>query len=61
MVLRVLIGLGEAFVNNTWIFLSVWYTPKELALRSGESFKLLNLLAHHLVNYSMHQVLEPSL
>lgn len=35
MVLRVLIGLGEALVNNAWIFISLWYRPNELSRRSG--------------------------
>lgn len=35
MVLRVLIGIGEVFVNNAWIYLSLWYKPSELSLRSG--------------------------
>ena len=35
MVLRVLIGLGEAFVNNGFIYISLWYRPSELSLRTG--------------------------
>ncbi|KEF58592.1 uncharacterized protein A1O9_06518 [Exophiala aquamarina CBS 119918] len=33
MVLRVLVGLGEVFVNNAFIFLTLWYKPEEVALR----------------------------
>ena len=36
MVLRVLIGLGEAFINNAWIFISLWYKPDEMSLRAGK-------------------------
>jgi nitrate/nitrite transporter NarK len=36
MGLRVLIGLAEAFVNNAYIFVSLWYKHSELALRTGE-------------------------
>lgn len=35
IILRLLIGCGEAFINNAWLMISVWYKPKELALRSG--------------------------
>ena len=36
MVLRVLIGLGEAFVNNAYIYISLWYKPIELSVRTGK-------------------------
>lgn len=36
MTLRVLIGLGEAFTTNAYIFISLWYKPSELATRTGE-------------------------
>lgn len=36
MVLRVLVGLGEVFVNNAFIFLTLWYKPEEVALRTGK-------------------------
>lgn len=35
MVLRVLIGLGEAFVNNAYLFLTLWYKPQELSVRTA--------------------------
>lgn len=35
MVLRVVIGLGEAFANNAYIYITLWYKPKELAMRTG--------------------------
>ena len=35
MVLRVLTGLGEVFVNCGFIYISLWYRPSELALRTG--------------------------
>ena len=38
MVLRFLIGLGEAFINNSWIFISLWYKPDEMSLRAGKPF-----------------------
>ena len=38
MVLRLLIGLGEAFINNSWIFISLWYKPEEMSLRAGKRF-----------------------
>lgn len=38
MVLRLLIGLGEAFINNSWIFISLWYKPQELSLRAGKPY-----------------------
>ena len=37
MILRVLVGLGEVFVNNGFIYISLWYKPTELSLRTGES------------------------
>lgn len=36
MVLRVMVGFGEVFVNNAFIFLTLWYRPEEVALRTGE-------------------------
>jgi MFS family permease len=38
MALRVLIGLGEAFTTNAFIFVSLWYKPEELATRIGETY-----------------------
>lgn len=38
MILRVLIGLAEAFVNNAFLYTSMWYRPDELALRTGKSY-----------------------
>lgn len=35
-VLRLLIGLAEVFVTNSFIFVSVWYRQSELAKRTGE-------------------------
>lgn len=35
MVLRLLIGLGEAVVQTGFIFLSLWYLKDELATRYG--------------------------
>lgn len=35
MVLRVLLGLCEVFVNNSWQYLAMWYKPSELAFRTG--------------------------
>jgi MFS family permease len=46
MVLRVLIGLGEVFVNNAFIYISLWYRPKELALRTGTDDITSFLLKH---------------
>jgi len=43
MALRVLIGLGEAFTTNAFIFASLWYKPEELAIRIGELYCLLVL------------------
>ena len=34
--LRFLLGLAEAFANNAFIFVSLWYRPEQLALRTGE-------------------------
>lgn len=36
MVLRVLTGLGEVFINNAFIFITLWYKPEEVALRIGK-------------------------
>ncbi|ETN39953.1 uncharacterized protein HMPREF1541_06180 [Cyphellophora europaea CBS 101466] len=36
MVLRVLIGLGEAFVNNAYLYVSLYYMQNELSLRTGK-------------------------
>lgn len=41
IVLRLIIGFGEAFINNAWLMISVWYKPNELALRSGRRSSLL--------------------
>lgn len=38
MALRDLIGLGEAFTTNAFIFASLWYKPEELAVRVGKLF-----------------------
>ncbi|KIX10088.1 uncharacterized protein Z518_01169 [Rhinocladiella mackenziei CBS 650.93] len=35
MVLRVLIGLAEAFVKNAYLYISLWYRPDELSLRTA--------------------------
>lgn len=40
MALRVLIGLGEAFTTNAYIFITLWYKPKELATRTGLIFQI---------------------
>jgi sugar phosphate permease len=43
MVLRVLIGLAEVFVNNAYILVSLWYMPNELSLRTGmQTLKVLH-------------------
>lgn len=44
MVLRLLIGLGEAFINNSWIFISLWYKPDEMSLRAGTRYPLFHSL-----------------
>lgn len=36
IVLRLLIGLAEAFINNAYLYISLWYKPDELSLRTGE-------------------------
>ena len=35
MVLRLLLGLCEAILTLGFLYLSLWYRPEELALRSG--------------------------
>ncbi|KAI1614623.1 major facilitator superfamily domain-containing protein [Exophiala viscosa] len=35
MVLRVLIGFAEAFVNNAYLYISLWYRPNELSTRTA--------------------------
>jgi MFS family permease len=40
MILRVFIGLGEAVANNAYIFISLWYKPNELSLRTGAIYSL---------------------
>lgn len=35
MVLRTLLGLGEAVLTLGFLYLSLWYKPDELAFRSG--------------------------
>jgi MFS family permease len=35
MVLRTLLGLGEAVLTLAFLYLSLWYKPDELAFRSG--------------------------
>lgn len=36
LALRFWTGIFEAVVNNCFIFISIWYRPEELALRTGE-------------------------
>lgn len=36
MVLRLMIGLGEAYVQTGYVFLSLWYKRDELTTRCGE-------------------------
>ena len=36
IVLRLLIGTAEAFVQSGWVFLSLWYRKEELATRTGK-------------------------
>lgn len=50
MVLRVLIGLSEAFVNNAYLYISLWYRPDELALRTGKSIRLKQIELTPLMN-----------
>lgn len=35
LALRFFIGLAEAVVNNAWIYISLWYMPNEMAMRTG--------------------------
>lgn len=37
MILRLLIGLAEAFVQTGFVFISLWYLPHELTTRCGMS------------------------
>lgn len=36
IVFRVMIGFAEVFVNNAFIFLTLWYKPEEVAWRTGK-------------------------
>ena len=36
MVLRLLIGLAEVFITNTFIYISLWYRREEITKRVGE-------------------------
>ena len=36
IILRLLIGIAEAFVQSGWVFLSLWYRKEELSTRTGE-------------------------
>lgn len=36
MVLRLLIGLAEVFITNSFIYISLWYRHDEMAKRTGE-------------------------
>jgi MFS family permease len=36
MVLRTILGMGEAVLTLGFLYLSLWYRPDELAFRSGE-------------------------
>ena len=40
MVIRLFIGLAEAFVQTGWVFLSLWYKHDELATRTGKSLQI---------------------
>jgi MFS family permease len=35
MILRVLLGLAEAFANNAYLYISFWYKAEELSTRTG--------------------------
>ena len=35
MVLRLLVGFAEAAVQTAFLYLSLWYKPDELAMRTG--------------------------
>lgn len=35
-ILRVVVGFAEVFVNNAFIFITLWYKPEEVALRTGK-------------------------
>ena len=37
MVLRLLLGICEAILTLGFLYLSLWYRPDELALRSGKN------------------------
>lgn len=37
MVLRTILGMGDAVLTLGFLYLSLWYRPDELAFRSGES------------------------
>lgn len=37
MVLRLLLGFGESFVQTGFVFLSLWYTKEEMTTRCGAS------------------------
>ncbi len=37
MIIRLLIGIAEAFVQSGWVFLSLWYRKEELATRTGKT------------------------
>ena len=37
LVLRLFIGLAEAFIQTGWVFLSLWYKHDEMATRTGRS------------------------
>ena len=36
IILRLLIGIAEAFVQSGWVFLSLWYRKEELSTRTGQ-------------------------
>jgi hypothetical protein len=38
MVLRLLLGFAEAFIQTGFVYLGLWYTKEELATRTGMFF-----------------------
>ena len=59
MILRVLIGLGEVFIQCGFIYISLWYRPSELSLRAGR-YSLTQQLGRPLLKLGRSDIFDDS-
>ena len=59
MVLRFLLGCGEGVLTMGFLYLSQWYKPEELALRTGKLPSLHDMHGRSLFMNSVHVLVHP--